>query len=342
MSYTKGLRELANGCHAYLQPDGSWGWNNAGLISDGEACLLVDTLFDTRLTAQMLTTMRDAVPAAKSIGTVVNTHANGDHCWGNQLVRDAEIIASRRGAEEMAELPPSLMAKLDKVARLSMRLGGVGKGLGWLADKLGVELLASVVEAAPFIVDIFGDFHFEGIDLVLPSKTFDDSLTLTVGDKRVELIEVGPAHTRGDVLVHVPDDKVLYTGDILFIGGHPIVWEGPVSNWIAACERIEAMELEFIVPGHGPLTDKAGVARVRAYLEYLQAEARARYEGGMSAFEAAKDIDMRDYEDLGESERLVVNVDTLYREFSGAGPRKSAVPCFAAMARFAGKARSMM
>jgi len=286
--------------------------------------------------------MRDAVPAAKSIGTVVNTHANGDHCWGNQLVRDAEIIASRRGAEEMAELPPSLMAKLDKVARLSMRLGGVGKGLGWLADKLGVELLASVVEAAPFIVDIFGDFHFEGIDLVLPSKTFDDSLTLTVGDKRVELIEVGPAHTRGDVLVHVPDDKVLYTGDILFIGGHPIVWEGPVSNWIAACERIEAMELEFIVPGHGPLTDKAGVARVRAYLEYLQAEARARYEGGMSAFEAAKDIDMRDYEDLGESERLVVNVDTLYREFSGAGPRKSAVPCFAAMARFAGKARSMM
>ena len=59
------------------------------------------------------------------------------------------------------------------------------------------------------------------------------------------------------------------------------------------------------------------------------------------AFEAAKDIDMRDYEDLGEGERMVVNVDTLYREFSGVGPRKSAVPCFAAMARFAGKARSM-
>ena len=216
MAYKKGLRELADGCYAYLQPDGSWGWNNAGLICDGEASLLVDTLFDTRLTAQMLSTMRDAVPAAKSIGTVVNTHANGDHCWGNELVRDAQIIASRRGAAEMAELPPSVMAKLDKVARLSLRMGALGKGLGWVAGKLGIELLASVIEAAPFVVEIFGDFHFEGIELVLPTRTFDDALSLTVGDKRVELIEVGPAHTKGDVIVHVPEDRVVYCGDILF------------------------------------------------------------------------------------------------------------------------------
>ena len=340
MSYAQGLHELASGCHAYLQPSGSWGWNNAGLISDGEATLLVDTLFDTRLTAQMLAAMRDAVPAAKSIGTVVNTHANGDHCWGNELVRDAEIIASRRGAAEMAELPPALMAKLDKIARLSLRGPGISRGIAKLAGKLGVELLESVIEAAPFVVEVFGDFHFEGIELVLPTRTFDDELSLQVGDKRVELIEVGPAHTKGDVLVYVPEDKVLYTGDILFIGGHPIVWEGPVSNWIAACERIEAMDLEVIVPGHGPLTDKAGVKRVREYLSYLQVEARARYDAGMAVFEAAKDIDLRDYADLGEAERMVVNVDTLYREFSGAPARKSVVPCFAAMARYAGKAAS--
>ncbi len=123
-----------------------------------------------------------------------------------------------------------------------------------------------------------------------------------------------------------------------------MVWEGPVSNWIAACERIEAMEVDAIVPGHGPLTDKAGVARLREYLEYVQTEARTRYDAGMSAFEAAKDIARVGFgepiERWGEAERLVVNVDTLYREFSGAGPRKSIVPCFAAMARFAGKSRS--
>ncbi|MCA9686950.1 MAG: MBL fold metallo-hydrolase, partial [Myxococcales bacterium] len=273
--------------------------------------------------------------------TVVNTHANGDHCWGNQEVRDAEIIASRRSAEEMHEVTPALMAKLDKVARLSLRLGPLGRGLGRLADKLGIELLASVIEAAPFVVEIFGDFHFDGIDLVLPTRTFDGSLDLQVGDKRVELIEVGPAHTRGDLLVHVPAARVVFTGDILFIGGHPIVWEGPVSNWIAACERIEAMDVEAIVPGHGPLTDKAGVARLRAYLAHLQAEARARYDAGMSVGEAARDIDMREFAEWTEGERVIVNVDTLYREFSGSGPRKSAVPCFAAMARFCGKASSM-
>jgi cyclase len=340
MRYERGLREIGDGCYAWLQPDGSWGWNNAGLISDGGASLLVDTLYDTRLTSQMLEAMRAAVPAAKTIGTVVNTHANGDHCWGNQLVRDAEIIASRRGTAEMSEIPPALMVKLEKIARLSMRLGPLGRGVGWVADKLGIEMLASVVEAAPYVLEIFGPFEFEGIELVLPTRTFDDALSLTVGNKRVELIEVGPAHTKGDVIVHVPADRVVYTGDILFIGGHPVVWEGPVSNWIAACERIEAMDVDAIVPGHGPMTDKAGVRRVREYLAYVSAQARGRYDAGMSAYEAAKDIDMRDFEGWRDHERIVVNVDTLYREFSGRGPRKSAVPCFAAMARFLGKARS--
>src|SRR3546814_7866865 len=71
---------------AYVQPDGSWGWSNTGLIVDGDQTLLVDTLFDLKLTGQMLTAMRDAVPAAARIGTLVNTHANGDHTFGNSLV----------------------------------------------------------------------------------------------------------------------------------------------------------------------------------------------------------------------------------------------------------------
>ncbi|MCB9658065.1 MAG: MBL fold metallo-hydrolase [Sandaracinaceae bacterium] len=330
---------MGRGCYAYLQPDGSWGWNNAGLICDGEASLLVDTLFDVRLTAEMLRVMRDAVGAARHIGTVVNTHANGDHCWGNQLVRDAEIIASRRSAEEMSEVTPGLMTTLNRVARLTQRFGGVADGVGRLARAVRVPMLPDVIEAAPFVVDIFGAFHFDEIELVLPTRTFDDALTLRVGDKRVELIEVGPAHTKGDVIVHVPDDGVVYTGDILFVGGHPVVWEGPVSNWIAACRRVEAMDVHTVVPGHGPLATKADVARMREYLEYLAREARSCFDAGLDVATAARAISLADYAAWGEAERIVVNVDTLYREFSGAPPRKSAVPCFAAMARYAGKAR---
>ena len=94
MTFEKGLHEVAAGVWAYLQPDGGWGWSNAGLITDGDAALLVDTLFDLRLTAEMLDSMRRAIPAARQIGRVVNTHANGDHCFGNALVARAEIIAS--------------------------------------------------------------------------------------------------------------------------------------------------------------------------------------------------------------------------------------------------------
>src|SRR5579864_8507679 len=101
VAYTHGLHELGDGLFAYLQPDGTWGWSNAGLITAGETSLLIDTLFDLKLTREMLDTMRRALPAAARIDMVVNTHANGDHCYGNELVADARIIASRRTAEEM-------------------------------------------------------------------------------------------------------------------------------------------------------------------------------------------------------------------------------------------------
>ena len=105
--YTKGLHEVGDEVWAYLQPDGGWGWSNAGLITGGGASLLVDTLFDLKLTSEMLESMRHATPAAGRIGTVVNTHANGDHCYGNALVAGAEIVASKNCADEMMELPPS-------------------------------------------------------------------------------------------------------------------------------------------------------------------------------------------------------------------------------------------
>src|ERR1700760_1510333 len=104
-SYTRGLHEVGDGLFAYLQPDGGWGWSDAGLVVDGERSLLIDTLFDLRPAEEMLQTMRRAAPAAAQIDTLVNTHANGDHCYGNQLVGDALIVASERTAQEMSALP---------------------------------------------------------------------------------------------------------------------------------------------------------------------------------------------------------------------------------------------
>jgi glyoxylase-like metal-dependent hydrolase (beta-lactamase superfamily II) len=290
--FEKGLHEVGRGLYAYLQPDGSWGWSNAGLVVDGDQSLLVDTLFDLRLTREMLDAMRRAEPrAAARIGTVVNTHANGDHCYGNALVADAEIVASTQTAEEMKHLPAAV-------------LGGLVKSLGAETTPLG-----------RFVTRAFGPFAFDEVGPpVLPTRTFDGALTLRAGDRAVELIEVGPAHTRGDAIVHVPDARTVFTGDILFVEGTPIVWEGPVSNWIAACDRILALGAEVIVPGHGPITDSRGVRAVRAYLELVLREARARFEAGMDPLEAARDIALGEFADWSDRERIVVNVDTVYRE----------------------------
>jgi cyclase len=294
--YSKGLHAVGDGTWAYLQPDGGWGWSNAGLVADGEASLLVDTLFDLKLTGEMLAAMRSSVPAAARIGTLVNTHANGDHCYGNALVSGAEIVASSAAAGEMGDAPP--------------------------------ELLAALVDAGPefgaagaFLQRIFRPFTFEGIDLVPPTRTFDGELELRVGGKEVRLIEVGPAHTAGDVIVHVPGDGVLFTGDILFHGGHPVVWAGPVSNWIAACDRILALDdVGVVVPGHGPVGELGAIAGLKGYFELLTAEGQRCHEAGMPVLEAARSIDLGHYRGLNEGERLVVNVAAVYRELGADVP----------------------
>jgi cyclase len=243
------------------------------------------------LTRAMLDAMT-GVTGRAPIRTVVNTHANGDHWWGNQLVADAEIVASRACRQEMDhDIKPSDLAALMGI-----------EGLG-----IGAEYFRERVRA----------FDFSSVTPTFPTRTFEGSLRLSVGSTEVDLIEVGPAHTLGDTIVHVPCAKTVFTGDILFIDGTPIMWQGPVGNWIRACDRMLAMDLDVVVPGHGPITDRHGIEAVRGYLVYVRDEARKRYDAGLSARDAAHDIALGDYASWGDPERIAVNVATLYREFAG-------------------------
>ena len=292
-TYSKGLQEIDRGVYGYLQPDGSWGWSNAGLVVDGDQSLLVDTLFDAPLTREMLGVMADATGiAAECIGTVVNTHANGDHTHGNGLCTHAEIIASDASAREMEAFGAEA---LHAMMRGADQLGDVGV----------------------YLKDIFGPFDFGDVAERLPTRTFSGALELQVGDRAVELVEVGPAHTRGDVLVYVDGGRSVFTGDILFIDGTPILWAGPVANWVAACDAIIERAPEVIVPGHGPITDVQGVRRLRDYLSYIDTEARQRFDAGLDVRDAAFDIALGDYSAWSDSERIAVNVDTLFKHYRG-------------------------
>jgi len=308
--YTRGLHDLGGGLWAWLQPDGGWGWSNAGLVtSDGEA-LLVDTLMGVNLTREMLAAMARATPAAREIGRLVNTHSNIDHTLGNQLLARAEIIAARETAEEIAKTNPAELAD--------------------------AALWESRGEAGHFFLETMGRaFDFTGVTVTAPNRTFEHELTVEVGAKTVRLTNLGPAHTEADTIVYVPADKTVFTGDLLFNEGHPIVWNGPIANWIAACDHIVGLDVETVVPGHGAITDKRAVANLKGYFEFVMAESKRRLDAGMGWEEAANDIALDGFRGWGESERICANVRAAYRDL-GADPRGGggAGGVFGAMQRY--------
>jgi 2-keto-4-pentenoate hydratase/2-oxohepta-3-ene-1,7-dioic acid hydratase in catechol pathway/glyoxylase-like metal-dependent hydrolase (beta-lactamase superfamily II) len=305
--YTRGLHNVADRVWAWMLPDGGYGWSNAGLVSgDGES-LLVDTLFDRHLTAEMLAAMRP-MTASAPITKALITHSNGDHTHGNQLLDAAvNIIAATGTAQEIAhEMKPEMLAMVQ------------------YAD-LGPT-------ATRYLRERFGHFDFSGITLRNADITFDDKLDIDVGGRAVALLNLGPAHTVADSIVHVRDAGVLFAGDLLFIGCTPIVWAGPISNWIAACDAMIALDAPTVVPGHGPITDPDGIRAVRGYFEHVLAQVDAAHQAGLTFAEAADGIDLGEYAQWLDSERVVVNVYQRYRELEPETPELPAIALLAMQA----------
>ncbi len=287
------LREIAPHVFAALVPDRGWSWSNAGFVARGDG-LMVDTFMDVRRTREALALLANA--GAAQPARLVNTHHNVDHCWGNQLFAGREIIAHRRAAELMAkDLTPALLAALVAAKEAS-------PGLAWFAG------------------DLRGHFDFSEVEVTLPNRLIDGDLALEVGGTEVRLLSVGPAHTAGDVLVYLPQDDVLFAGDVIFRGCTPLGWEGSFASWIAALERIVALAPAVIVPGHGPLCGVEGAEELIAYFRYVEAEARGCFERGLSLEEAACAIELGPYARWNQPERLVFNLARAYREFAGASP----------------------
>ncbi|MEV6138697.1 fumarylacetoacetate hydrolase family protein [Nocardia sp. NPDC051990] len=295
--FTRGLHEVGKGVWAWILPDGGYGWSNAGLIAgDGES-LLVDTLFDLALTQEMLAAMRPITNSAPILDAVI-THSNGDHTHGNQLLDPSvRIIAAVGTADEIAhETPPEMLA-MTQVADLG--------------------------PLSTYARDRFGYFDFGGITLRNADLTFERKLSLDIGGRPVKVLNLGPAHTEADAVVHVPDAGVLFAGDLLFIGCTPVAWSGPIANWITACDTMIALDAPTVVPGHGPVTDSDGIRAVRGYLVFISEQAEAAHAKGMSFQEAADSIDLGEYADWLDAERVVVNVYRRYRELDSETPEIS-------------------
>ncbi len=249
-----GLIEVAPRTWAWIQPNGGLGESNAGLVVGDDASLLIDTLWDERLTAAMLEAMEPLLAEAP-IGRLLNTHGDGDHWYGNGLVPDdAEIVATAAATEQMRDEPPSMLTRLAPVGTVA----GLAGRLPLLPGRDRARGLSGFGA-------MLSNYEFGGISTRLPGRTFTGSLTLRADGREIEVTEVGPAHTAGDAVVYLPYVGVVFAGDILFNGVTPIMWAGPVENWIAALELMDGLDPVAVVGGHGPV---GGLAEVRALRDY--------------------------------------------------------------------------
>ncbi len=303
--FPEGLYRLHDRIYAWLVPNGSWGESNAGLIlGEGEA-LLLDTQWDLPCTREMLEHMREA-RGSVPITQLALTHSDGDHVWGAALLPDAKAIMSEACAEEVCELKPLSLVLLARLGTLLMK-AGTGRAK----------------RAGRYFRNMVGPYDFQGVKLPVANFVFSDEAVIGVGGREVRLIQVGPAHTRGDIIAYLPDSGIVFCGDIVFAGCTPVMWAGPLDNLLEALNRILALDGSAYVPGHGPVCDRATVLQVKEYWEFLQREIGARRDAGMAAREAAFDIarspDFRnsEYAAWDSPERIMTNVHVAYRHLAG-------------------------
>ncbi len=310
VDYDRGLVQVSERTYAFLQPDGGWGWSNAGLVVGDNEAVLIDTLMDLDKTRDLLDAVRSVTDLP--IRKVVNTHHNADHTWGNQLIDGATVVGHHRCRTELltSATPQVLMALRDSPDE--------GGAIGYLKRA-------------------FAPFDFSGIEIVPPTVTFEDRLWLHPGGTTIGLEYFGPCHTLGDIVAYVPDQRVLFAGDIAFIGSTPLVWEGSLLNWIETVTRLIALKPQVIVPGHGPITNVEGLRSMEAYLGHVVAQGAELKDRGLTPQQAAREIDIGAYAEWSDSERVVLNLMRLWLELDGRRPSERIDPFagFDAMAQLA-------
>ena len=276
-----GLHEVADGVHAWVQPDGTWWLNNAGLVIGDGAALIVDTCATEARTRRFLGAVAATTDA--DLAVAVNTHAHGDHTYGNGFLPAATTLV---GHENMRRT---------------------------LLDD-------PVIDGCPPVWDPVPDWG--AVTRRVPDVTVTSGLTAHVGGRAVEVHHPGgTAHTDGDLVAWVPGVRVLFSGDLLFHGLTPLVFQGSVPGARAALDLIATFDPVTVVPGHGPVFGAADLPRVlaehRRYYDLVLRTAEDAVARDVPPLEAARACDLGPFSEWDDAERLVLNLHRACADLSG-------------------------
>lgn len=214
---------------------------NTGVIVGDKGALIVDTRSSAKEGKRFLADIRKITKLP--ILWVVNTHYHFDHAWGNCVFVDegAKVIGASPAPELLAKSGPRNLAQYQK------------------NDKTRED--------------------FEGTTIVPATVSFTGTMTLDLGGIVVELRSLPHAHSPDNLMVWVPQDKVLFSGDLLFVGCHPFLGEGDIQGWITGLDTIASFKAEKIVPGHGPVSTAKDIEEMKAYLKAFDDNAKELAKG---------------------------------------------------------------
>ncbi len=220
----------------------------------------------------------------RDIAWVVNTHDHFDHTLGNQAFSDTVIVGHEECARAVRGFPAGLSAfkenRRERIARRQVEIESVGPG-----SDLAKRNRDDITHTERMLSELESDYVSTP-----PELTFDDRLTLHMGDMTVNLIDYGEAHTDGDLLVHVPELRLLLVGDLFSRDWLPAIQERRtgVSGWLEVLGPLIDGEgaVERVVPGHGGIMTAAELRAQRDYLRDLRDGVAAAFEEGLSLADA--------------------------------------------------------
>ncbi len=236
----EGLTKVTGSIYAYADvkkasPQNSFG-ANAGVIIGQDFLVAVDSLISSREAKRFIKDIKKI--SKKPIKFLIDTHYHLDHSLGNS---------------EFAQLGAIIIAQENDQKNMQK----AGEGMLHYAKQSGLS-----------------DQDLQGTKLAYPTLTFSDRVTLNLGNNQVELLFIGPSHTTGSVLVFIPQEKVLFTGDLLFTDCHPFLGDANIAGWIKVLDYIMTMDVDKIIPGHGPVSSKKDVADLKNYLLIFDQKAK--------------------------------------------------------------------
>lgn len=168
---------------------------------------------------------------------------------------------------------------------------------------------------------VFEPVEWGDLEFAPPFVTFEVRLDVYVDDVKIELIHLtDAAHTTNDVVAFLPEQRVLFTGDLVFNGGTPFVVMGSVAGSLRALDKIAALDPLVIVPGHGTPGGIELIQTPMTYLRWVQSSAESAFAAGLTPLEAARELDLGEFSDLLDPERLAGNLHRAFAECKGLEP----------------------